>query len=53
MDVRAALDERRLARTEKSCGPGAPTLASSCADTIRAAMGARKPGSQGEHEGHR
>ena len=53
MDVRAALDERRLARTAKSCGPDSPTLVSSCADAIRAAMGARKPGSQGEHEGHR
>jgi hypothetical protein len=42
-----------VARTAKSCGPGIPTLMPSCADTIRAAMGAIKPGPQGEHEGHR
>jgi hypothetical protein len=34
----------------KSCGPGLPTLRPSCADTIHAAMGARKPGPQGEHD---
>jgi hypothetical protein len=42
-----------VARTAKSCGPGIPTLMPSCADTIRAAMGARKPGPQGEREGDR
>jgi hypothetical protein len=34
----------------KSCGPGLPTLRPTRADIIRAAMGARKPGSQGEHD---
>jgi hypothetical protein len=34
----------------KSCGPGLPTLRPSCADPIRAAMGATKPGPQGEHD---
>jgi hypothetical protein len=35
-------------RTAKSCGPGAPMLASSCAD-VRAATVARKPVHRGEH----
>jgi hypothetical protein len=42
-----------LMRTAKSCGPDTPTLVSSCADAIRAAMGAIKPGPQGEREEHR
>ena len=29
MDAAAAQDERRISRTAKSCGPDAPTLASS------------------------
>jgi hypothetical protein len=33
----------------KACGPGLPTLRSSCAATSRAMTGARKPGSRGEH----
>jgi hypothetical protein len=37
-------------RTAKSCGPGALTLALGCADTIRAAMGAKNPGPQGERD---
>jgi hypothetical protein len=42
-------DERRRCG-RKSCGPGLPTLRPSCADTIRAAMGATRPGPQGEHD---
>jgi hypothetical protein len=42
-----------LTRTAKACGPGLPTLRPSRAVTIRAAMGARKPGPQGEREGNR
>jgi hypothetical protein len=41
-----------LMRTAKSCGPGAPTLAPSEQNDLLA-MGANKPGSQGEHEGNR
>src|ERR1700677_4429652 len=37
-------------RTAKSCGPDTPTLVSSCAGFIRAAMVAKKPGHQGERE---
>src|SRR6202012_6011229 len=45
-----AFDERRVMRTAKSCGPDTPTLVSSCAGFIRAAMVARKPGHQGERD---
>src|SRR4051794_37899059 len=37
-------------RTAKSCGPDAPTLASSLAETIREATVAKEPGHRGEHE---
>ena len=37
----------------KSCGPGLPTLRLSEREVISPAMGANKPGPQGEHEGHR
>jgi hypothetical protein len=46
-------DERCSPRTAKSCGPDAPTLASSFAVSFREAMVAKKPGHQGEHEGNR
>ncbi len=48
-----AFDERRGLRTAKSCGPDAPTLASSCAEFIRGATVANKPGHRGEREGNR
>jgi hypothetical protein len=35
MDAMAAQDERRYSRTAKSCGPDAPTLASSLRFTRR------------------
>ena len=53
VDADALTDERRLMRTAKSCGPDAPTLASSCADDSRAATVAKEPGHRGEHEGNR
>ena len=46
-----AADERRVKRTAKSCGPDAPTLASSPQEAkLLRAMVAKKPGHQGEHE---
>ena len=45
-----AKDERQNSRTAKSCGPDAPTLASSRVDSFHAAMVATKPGHQGERE---
>jgi hypothetical protein len=50
-----ANDERQLARTAKSCGPGAPTLALSFSgmETSPGVTVARKPGHRGEHEGNR
>ena len=45
----AHADERCSGRRLKSCGPVAPTLAISRADDVSAMMGARKPGSQGDH----
>jgi len=36
MDVNALTDERRHLRTAKSCGPDAPTLASSLAQAPKA-----------------
>src|SRR5882724_3923329 len=41
-----------LTRTAKSCGPDAPTLASSLRGNSQA-MVAKEPGHQGEHEGNR
>src|SRR5690349_24297133 len=46
--TRALVRRTRHPRTAKACGPGLPTLRPSCADDVSAAMGARKPGSQGE-----
>src|SRR6266852_2518412 len=54
-------DERRFSRTAKSCGPDAPTLASSSRDGMSAQPGAdrphipqatvaKEPGHRGEHE---
>src|SRR6476620_8874405 len=40
-------------RTAKSCGPRAPTLALSFAESFREATVARKPGHRGEREGNR
>jgi hypothetical protein len=53
--TRAALLTRALfLRTVKSCGPDAPTLASSSREaSFLGAMVARKPGHQGEREGPR
>jgi hypothetical protein len=55
MDALAARASSSRGRTApiadvKSCGPGAPTLASSCAVTNRAMTGARKPGPRGERD---
>jgi hypothetical protein len=52
VDAGDAKDDGANLRTAKSCGPDAPTLASSFADT-RATTVARKPGHRGEHEGNR
>ena len=41
---------KALTRTAKSCGPDAPTLASSLAGSIPQATVANKPGHRGEHE---
>jgi hypothetical protein len=45
---------RRTARTRttKSCGPDAPTLASSLREAAQATV-AKEPGHRGEHEGNR
>ena len=53
MDERLREDVPRDTRTAKSCGPDAPTLASSLAESIREATVARKPGHRGEREGNR
>ena len=52
--VDAAARERRtvLTRTAKSCGPDAPTLASSWRSNPSMTV-ANKPGHRGEHEGTR
>ena len=43
VDADVPTDERRLSRTAKSCGPGAPRQASSLADlTIRKVNGGNK-----------
>jgi hypothetical protein len=49
MDAGGASDESVFLRTAKSCGPDAPTLASSSRQGARATV-ARKPGRRGEHE---
>jgi hypothetical protein len=46
-------DEARRMRTAKSCGPDAPTLASSFAEATPQATVAKKPGHRGEREGSR
>ena len=43
MDVRVTTDERGFSRTAKSCGPGAPVLALSVREQIRADDGGNKP----------
>jgi hypothetical protein len=43
VDVECAFDERRVTRTAKSCGPDAPTLASSRWKTIPLMTVANKP----------
>jgi hypothetical protein len=48
MDVDARETNAR-SRTAKSCGPGLPTLRSSAQVMILRVMGAKKPGSQGDH----
>jgi hypothetical protein len=55
VDAGRALDESVASRTAKSCGPDAPTLASSWRQCLRIAltMVANKPGHQGEREGNR
>jgi hypothetical protein len=53
MDAGSATDESANLRTVKSCGPDAPTLASSFAERSAQAKVARKPGHLGEHEGNR
>jgi hypothetical protein len=53
MDADGAFDEWRLMRTAKSCGPDAPTLASSWRKDFPPAMVARKLGHQGEPERNR
>jgi hypothetical protein len=45
-----ALDETRSSRTVKSCGPGAPMLASSSREVILATDGGNKAGHRGERE---
>ena len=52
VDAAVSLDERRCARTAKSCGPGAPTLALSFRrDAIPAEVTvAKEPGPRGERE---
>jgi len=46
----ALQDERHMKRTAKSCGPDAPTLASSSRKTLPWATVANKPGHRGEHD---
>ena len=54
MDANHALDESVRLRTAKSCGPDAPTLASSRREaSFSAVRVARKPGHPGEREGTR
>ena len=50
MDAGGAADESAYLRTAKSCGPDAPTLASSFAEATPRATVANKPGHRGERE---
>jgi hypothetical protein len=52
VDADAQLDEQRETRTAKSCGPDAPTLASSLRLAAQVTV-AKEPGHRGEHEGNR
>ena len=52
MDADGAADESAGLRTAKSCGPDAPTLASSWRNYPLTTV-AKKPGHRGEHEGNR
>jgi hypothetical protein len=47
MDADGAIDERRLRRTAKSCGPDTPTLVSSWRKTISAGDGGKRARSPG------
>ncbi len=53
VDADGAEDEQRRMRTAKSCGPDAPTLASSLREVTFADDGGKKAGRRGEHEGSR
>jgi hypothetical protein len=53
VDAGGASDEGAGLRTAKSCGPDAPTLASSWWKTIPLMTVANKPGHRGEYEGNR
>ena len=53
VDADGAGDDSAFRRTEKLCGPDAPTLASSSWKTNPRATVARKPGHRGEREGNR
>ena len=53
MDADGAIDERRLRRTAKSCGPDTPTLVSSRRKMIPPATVAKEPGHRGERGGNR
>ena len=53
VDAGGATDESASLRTEKSCGPDAPTLASSRGRQLSRATVAKEPGHRGEHEGSR
>jgi len=52
MDADGAADESAGLRTAKSCGPDAPTLASSWRNYPLTTV-AKKPGHRGEHEANR
>jgi hypothetical protein len=49
VDASGAKDESAILRTAKSCGPDAPTLASSWRSNLQATV-ANKPGHRGERE---
>jgi hypothetical protein len=54
VDADGALRRERLKRTEKSCGPDAPTLASSSGEaSFSGVTVTKKPGRRGEREGSR
>ena len=51
--VKQRVGRMTLSRTAKSCGPDAPTLASSLAELSAQTTVAKEPGHRGEHEGSR